>query len=1127
MISISAHVRSLSLSLFCIVAGCCTMLLGGCGGGSGNSGGGGGGGGTTNYTITVASTNPASGVTIAYGSSLNSLQTTGSTSFTLTLSSGSTYIFDAPATAGNNSFGSWSGCTSASGQDCTVTVSGNTTITANYTTPVAVAPTVGVTPASTTITTAQSLSVGVNVVGMTGSSTPTGSVVLTSGSYTSAATTLSNGSATINIPAGSLATGTDTLKATYTPDSNSSAAYTSASGTASVTVNALPSPTVTIGLSGSSITTLQALTATVTLTGTPTPTGSVVLSGGGYTSASTSLTSGVAVITVPAGSLTAGSDTLTATYTPDSNSSSTYGSATQTTSVTVSYAVTVATTSPASGVAITVSPKDVNGNGSGSSPLSLAYAPNTTVTLTAPAAAANGNTFTSWTGCTSTSGTPALTCTLTVTASTTVTANYAAPSPTITIAPAGGNVTIGSSQQFTVTTTGLSASTVTWSVAVASGSGTAGTITSAGLYQTPYPAPTTVTITATSTVNTSVKGSTTVTLVAPATAAGPALTIDANANDGNPSNPTCSSGSPCPISPLIYGMNAYLLDQTTAQNTNVSVVRWGGDDTSRYNYQNGNTNSASDYYFQNSSGAYGMLTTNSNSVNAAANFNDYIAETTSLGIKSIGTAPVQGYVTNTSTNACSFPKSTYPNQQSYNAANCGNGVYADGVNGCTTSGGCSLFGNPSATPPTWETTSLQEAPPTAPTPATSATQSWADSTWSGGWVNCLLTTGSNCTNAAGNDASIWDLDNEPAWWDAVHRDVHPSPSTYDEVTNGGIGTALAIKLADPNAQVSGPVIDYWWNYFYSKKDIESGWGTGPCYQPWSNPTDRTAHGGIAMIPYYLQQMAEASALYGVRLLDYVDIHGYVAATYNGTSVGLTTAGDTGEQEARMNSTRALWDSTYTDPNFPQPNYSANPGSQSCSVPLQAPELIPMLQGWVAADYPGTKTSIDEYNFGGTESINGAVTQADVLGIFGKYGLDMGVFWPTGAYSTQGPGNMAFEIYRNYDGKKSTFGDVALSSSSGNQGQLAVYAASRTADGAVTIMVINKTYGSLTETLPINNLTSTATSAQVYQYSNANLTAIVAQPAATITPPVSGSTASTLSSLTFPGQSITLIVIPAN
>jgi len=62
-----------------------------------------------------------------------------------------------------------------------------------------VTPTVTVTPSTYSITTAQSLSVTITV---TGTPTPTGSVTLTSGSYASAATSLSGGSTTIVIPAG-------------------------------------------------------------------------------------------------------------------------------------------------------------------------------------------------------------------------------------------------------------------------------------------------------------------------------------------------------------------------------------------------------------------------------------------------------------------------------------------------------------------------------------------------------------------------------------------------------------------------------------------------------------------------------------------------------------------------------------------------------------------------------------------------------------------------------------------------------------------------------------------------------------------------------------------------------------
>ena len=187
-----------------------------------------------------------------------------------------------------------------------------------------VAPAVTVTPSPATITTAQTLSVTIAVAAPAGGATPTGSVVLTSGSYTSAAATLSGGSATISVPAGTLPTGTDSLKATYTPDSGSSTTYLTSSGTGSVTVNPLVAPTVTVTPSPTSVTTAQTLSVTVAVAASPggaTPTGSVVLTSGSYTSAATTLSSGSATISVPAGSLALGTDSLKATYTPDSASS--------------------------------------------------------------------------------------------------------------------------------------------------------------------------------------------------------------------------------------------------------------------------------------------------------------------------------------------------------------------------------------------------------------------------------------------------------------------------------------------------------------------------------------------------------------------------------------------------------------------------------------------------------------------------------------------------------------------------------------------------------------------------------------------------------------------------------------
>jgi hypothetical protein len=480
-----------------------------------------------------------------------------------------------------------------------------------------------------------------------------------------------------------------------------------------------------------------------------------------------------------------------------------------------------------------------------------------------------------------------------------------------------------------------------------------------------------------------------------------------------------------------------------------------------------------------------------------------------MGIKVIGNAPVIGWITtsNTSASACSFQKSAYPNQQSYNGV-CGNGTDTDGT---------ALKGNATIA----ALTSMAEPPPTPPGAGNPIGPSW-----DGNWVTAIVTQFGPGNPPTGNGKGVfeWDLDNEPEYWSSVHRDVHPADSTYDEITNGGIGTALAIKTSDPTTLVSGPILSNWYTYFESYADVNAGYSHGPCYKPWDNPLDRQAHGGVPFIEYYLQQMKAAEITYSKRLLDYVDIHAYFAATYNNQGVGLTTAGDTGEQMARLNSTRVFWDPIYTDPNYTQPNYATDPNYVTgCNPPAQPPQLINLLKGWVAKDYPGTKTSIDEYNFGGMESINGAVTQADILGIFGKYGLDQGVLWPTTNYSQQVPGTEAFAIYRNYDGNNSTFGDTSLASTSANQGTLSVYGAQRTSDGAVTIVVINKTYGDLNSTLSLPKLTATGP-AKVYLYSNANLAAIVAGTPIAVTPPPNGSTTSTLST-TFPAQSIMLLVIP--
>ncbi len=192
-------------------------------------------------------------------------------------------------------------------------------------------PTVALSLSSSNITDAQAVTVTVSV-SASDRIQPTGTVTLSSASYTSSTNTLLNGNTVFTISAGSLSPGSDTLTATYTPDSVTSAIYAVATGSSSITVTSVPkiTPSVTLSLSSSAITSAQAVTATVTLnggSGNDTPAGTVTLTCGSYSSGSTVLANGTATISIAAGLLPAGSDTITAAYVPTTTMSTVFNPA--------------------------------------------------------------------------------------------------------------------------------------------------------------------------------------------------------------------------------------------------------------------------------------------------------------------------------------------------------------------------------------------------------------------------------------------------------------------------------------------------------------------------------------------------------------------------------------------------------------------------------------------------------------------------------------------------------------------------------------------------------------------------------------------------------------------------------
>ncbi len=462
------------------------------------------------------------------------------------------------------------------------------------------------------------------------------------------------------------------------------------------------------------------------------------------------------------------------------------------------------------------------------------------------------------------------------------------------------------------------------------------------------------------------------------------------------------------IDPGIYGITFFWSDNPSTRAAQIAYAnsirlplnRFGGDATSRYNWQVDSSNAGVDWYYMGGNGQ-------TNPVPGASN--DALIDTNrTVGAKTVLTIPTLQYINKKSEWQCSFPQSVYGAQQSYNpyvhpnGDNCGNGVNASGNN-------------------------ISDANPLShDTPNSPAIQQ--------DWMRHLI---GRYGSAGAGGVTIYQLDNEPHNWAYLHRDVHPAAVTEDEIISQNKIYAAAIKAVDPTAQVAGP------------SEIQFGW-----YPEW---------GGDANTIAYLNAMKAYEGQNGKRILDSFDVH------------------------------------------YPDANVSHYPRLTH----------VDHLRQIVDQYYPGTNISISEWTGNGADPLDGALFTADQLGLYARNRVTWAAYW--GLDNVNAQPAYAYKLYRNYDGNGSGFGDTYVQSGSTDDGQLSVYGAQRGSDGALTVMVLNKSGSDLTSGLALAGYTPGST-AQVYRYSNANKTAIIRQPDLAVS--ASGFTA------TYPANSLTLVVLSA-
>ncbi|HEY6476510.1 MAG TPA: glycoside hydrolase family 44 protein, partial [Polyangia bacterium] len=295
------------------------------------------------------------------------------------------------------------------------------------------------------------------------------------------------------------------------------------------------------------------------------------------------------------------------------------------------------------------------------------------------------------------------------------------------------------------------------------------------------------------------------------------------------------------------------------------------------------------------------------------------------------------------------------------------------------------------------------------------------------FVNALV---AKLGKAAQGGIKFYSLDNEPALWPSTHPRVHPEKTTYAEMVSRTEATASGLLKVDPSAFVLGGVAYGWAEY----KNLQEA----------PDAKEHNERYG-SYLDYFLASMKKLEEKHHHRLVHALDVHWYPEAR---GAKRITDPDNTPKTvDARVQAPRSLW-----DPKYVEKSWIAN---ELGDKPIR---LIPWLEEKITARYPGTKLTMTEYDFGGATHISGGLAQADVLGILGREGVYMANYWGNGPGNGQLPNYIkaAFQIYRNYDGNGSAFGDTAVTAAPADQDRASVFAATDSRHpGTLTVLVINK------------------------------------------------------------------------
>ncbi len=377
-----------------------------------------------------------------------------------------------------------------------------------------------------------------------------------------------------------------------------------------------------------------------------------------------------------------------------------------------------------------------------------------------------------------------------------------------------------------------------------------------------------------------------------------------------------------PISPLIYGANN--------PTTNATAIRWGGNRTTAYNWENNFSNAGEDYN----------------------NISDrFFLNGVSTQEQSIPAIPIVNMVRTANT------------RKQYTLVT----LQAAGFVAADANGAVTL--EQIAPSSRWDSVVFRKGSVYSLNPDKTDGKVYIDE-----MVN-YLNQSLGAIGSGGIDA--FGIDNEPALWGSTHPLIRPNKLTMNELFYKTREVASVVKELSPKADVYGPMFYSWSDMYMLNMDNYVAWNA-----------IKSARGYWGFVDYYLDSLKNVEQEYGKRLLDVLSIHWYPEAKGTSTNlrivdlIGTSTEAQLTAPDmitARLQAPRSLWDETYIENSYLTGQHGAL-------------RLIKRLQNSINQYYPGTKLAFTEFKYDAEYHFSGGLALADVLGVFGREGVYMASKW---------------------------------------------------------------------------------------------------------------------------------------